>query len=166
MELKELFTVAESVEGIYLQIGYGQGELAQEITSFDKNRKCFFYDDFTNYHYGTAYDYALDNINKHHTVVKRGKWEEITSKIDISNVAIIYFNPPIEYFQSLLETIFPLLKDNSVIYIPELYSEIANNYFDKENLFAGKRNNSYLVKVPPKIVINTTKVGRDNIVID
>jgi len=171
MELKELFTAAESLNGIYLQVGYGQGEYIREILSFDKNKRSLFYDDFSNYHYGTAYDFALNNVKKHKIEIIKGNYAEIASKVDISTVAILNLNPPIEYFKNLLETIFPVLLDNVYIYIPEystggVYSDVANEYFNKHNLFANQRENSYIIKVPPKLSVEGSKVGRDRIVID
>ena len=171
MELKELFTAAESLNGIYLQVGYEQGEYIREILTFEKNKRSLIYDDFSNYHYGTAYDFALDNVKEHKVGVIKGNYADITSKVDLSTVAILNLNPPIEYFKNLLETIFPLLSENVYIFIPEystggIYSDIANEYFNKHNLFANQRENSYIVKVPPKLSVGGNKVGRDRTVID
>ena len=171
MELKELFTAAESLDGIYLQVGYGQAEYAEEITTFQKNKKVIFYDDFTQYNIGKAHDFCLDNYNNHKTAIVKGSYSNIVNKVDISTVAILVLNPPIEYFKDLLESIFPLLSESVYIYIPEynsggIYSSIANEYFDKHNLFANQRENSYILKVPPKLSVGGIKIKRDRTVID
>ena len=171
MELKELFTAAESLDGIYLQVGYGQAEYAEEIITFQKNKKVIFYDDFTQYNIGKAHDFCLDNYNNHKTAIVKGSYSSIVNKVDISTVAILVLNPPIEYFKDLLESIFPLLSESVYIYIPEynsggIYSSIANEYFDKHNLFANQRENSYIVKVPPKLSVGGIKIKRDRTVID
>lgn len=155
MDFLSILSLANSIEGEYLGIGYGKGEHIREIiNSIQSNdipkRKFTFFDDFKKYAYGGAFDYRLDRPQARHKLIK-SSYSKITKALEapLAMLVINLENPTDVEF--VLPRAFKKLVVDGVLYIPQYnndqqITEIVNKFFDSNNLFlfSGRDKNYFI----------------------
>lgn len=176
MDFLSILSLANSIEGEYLGVGYGRGEHISSIISGLESkqipkRQFTFYDNFTEYAYGAAYDYRLNNKLAKHKNIK-GSYSRIKSRIK-NPLAILVLNldNPSD-LESVLEVTFKKLIKGGLLYIPQYNSnnqikEIVNNFFDSNNLFLNiDRDENYFINSGAFAYADNKAVNKDKLIKD
>lgn len=155
MDFLSILSLANSIEGDYLGIGYGKAEHIQDIVKFLEleqipKRKFTFFDNFKYYSYGAAYDYRLDNPISSHKVIK-GSYSQIDKALSGTiGVLVINLDNPTD-IEEVLDKAFSKLKTNGMMYIPQYLNntsitQFVNEYFDSKQLYlhSGREDNIFI----------------------
>lgn len=176
MDFLSILSLANSVEGKYLGVGYGRGGHIKQIVQGLKSkqipkRQFTFYDNFKEYAFGAAYDFRLDNkIAKHKNI--KGEYSKIKSILN-SELAILVLNLDSSNDVSyILPLAFKKLKKDGLLYIPQYninpdITRVVNSFFDSNNLFLNvERNVNYFINSGAFAYSDSNTVKKDTTVLD